>query len=245
MKSIITLFILSTILSSCSIFKSPEQETVKPKFHDKLNDLVVKAKISADMPERKATVKSEIKIAGRDSLYIKVLGPFGIELMRLFSSEEKFKLYNSFQNEAYEGKPSQENLKKVSNINLSFKDLVKISRSEVPGNSSEYKFTGESEDKMKIYESKINGITERIKLDILGRIIEYIQFDERGIETLKVNFNDYKNVEGFDLSHRIEISFQELGGNMKIEAEEVLINTIGNSPISFTIPESVNVEVIE
>lgn len=246
MRSILTIFLFSVLISSCSIFKKDVEEIdVSTKIQTELKDLTVNGKIKVDMPQQNATVNTQIKIAGRDSLFMKILGPFGIEVMRLYSSEDEFTLLNTFQNEAYKGIPSSENLKKVSNINLSFQDLIKISRSEIPGNSDQYKFSGKKENELKIFTSIKDGIRELIKIDLLGRIIEYKQFDVNGTETLMVNFKDYKNVEGFDLAHKIDIAFKEIGGSMTIEASELLINTIGNSPLSFSLPESVDIQVID
>ena len=137
MKYFLNLFLIFTIIS-CSGVKDKGTKVplnYVPKENSELKTMIVNGKLIANTPERSGSLSTQIKIAGRDSLFMRIIAPFGFEVARLYSTEKEFQFYNVFQNEAFQGEPSSENLKKVSDMDLSFSDLIKISRCEVPGDS--------------------------------------------------------------------------------------------------------------
>ncbi|MCK7528610.1 MAG: DUF4292 domain-containing protein [Ignavibacteriales bacterium] len=63
-----------------------------------------------------------------DSIYLTILGPFGIELAQALVTKQKFTFYDAPQNTAYVGAVNSESLQSIfGRINLSFEDLVDAS----------------------------------------------------------------------------------------------------------------------
>lgn len=59
-----------------------------------------------------------------DSISLTILGPFGIELAQALITQDNFVFYDALQNTAYMGKLSDEVLKTIFRIDLSFNDLL-------------------------------------------------------------------------------------------------------------------------
>lgn len=59
-----------------------------------------------------------------DSIYLSVMGPFGIELAQALVTKESFVFYDALQNTSYEGTPDDEVLRSIFKINLGFNELM-------------------------------------------------------------------------------------------------------------------------
>ncbi len=65
-----------------------------------------------------------IAVQRPDSIYLTVLGPFGIELAQAAVTNHDFIFYDAINNTAYSGKSSDDILQTIFKINLSFNDLM-------------------------------------------------------------------------------------------------------------------------
>jgi len=59
-----------------------------------------------------------------DSIYLTIMGPFGIELAQALVTKEKFTFYDALQNTAYVGSVNSNALQSIFRIYLSFEDLL-------------------------------------------------------------------------------------------------------------------------
>jgi outer membrane lipoprotein-sorting protein len=78
--------------------------------------------IKSDQLDNSATFK--IVVSKPDSIYLTIMGPFGIELAQAYVTNNSFAFYDALQNTVYEGAASDEILKEIFKINLSFNDLL-------------------------------------------------------------------------------------------------------------------------
>ena len=62
---------------------------------------------------------------------------------------------------------------------------------------------------------------------------------------MKVNFSNYKDVDGFYIAHTIKMIFKEIDSEFTIKAEEIIVNSLDESPLSFTLPKNVSIQVLE
>ena len=59
-----------------------------------------------------------------DSIYLTIMGPFGIELAQALVTNKSFIFYDALHNTAYEGESTDEVLKNIFKIDLPFNDLL-------------------------------------------------------------------------------------------------------------------------
>ncbi len=59
-----------------------------------------------------------------DSIYLSIMGPFGIELAQALVTKDNFVFYDALQNTAYEGAADEQVLRQIFKIDLSFSDLM-------------------------------------------------------------------------------------------------------------------------
>jgi outer membrane lipoprotein-sorting protein len=78
--------------------------------------------IKSDQLNNSATFK--IVVSKPDSIYLTIMGPFGIELAQAYVTKNSFAFYDALQNTVYEGQASDNILKEIFKINLSFNDLM-------------------------------------------------------------------------------------------------------------------------
>jgi outer membrane lipoprotein-sorting protein len=65
-----------------------------------------------------------IVVSKPDSIYLTIMGPFGIELAQAYVTKDNFAFYDALQNTVYKGAASDDILKEIFKINLSFNDLL-------------------------------------------------------------------------------------------------------------------------
>ena len=78
--------------------------------------------LKSDQLNNSATFK--IVVSKPDSISLTIMGPFGIELAQAYVTKNNFAFYDAMQNTVYEGQPSDDILKEIFKINLSFNDLM-------------------------------------------------------------------------------------------------------------------------
>lgn len=78
--------------------------------------------VNSTVIENSATFR--VVLLKPDSIYLTVLGPFGIELAQALVTKEKFTFYDALQNTAYVGDLNSDALQSIFRINLSFEDLA-------------------------------------------------------------------------------------------------------------------------
>ena len=59
-----------------------------------------------------------------DSIYLTIMGPFGIELAQAVVTNKNFVFYDALQNTAYKGSVNDEILKEIFKVNLTFNELT-------------------------------------------------------------------------------------------------------------------------
>lgn len=242
MKRIIYLFLI-IIIASCTTQKSvvtgknftklPEDKTLE-------EFVVTDCKLKGNLPNMPGSLSGKFILAGKDSLQLRVFAMFGIEAAKVFMSQASFTALSPLQSIAYKGVPKAENLKEATGLSLSFKDLVSIIRSEVPGDRSKYKFEKELEGDRGLFRSKGDDYVEFITVDGAGNMASYSQVSSEGVNLLKVNFSNYEEFSGKKFAKQISIEFPK--NNLKLDIEAGKIDFITPTRLSFDIPDGFNIK---
>lgn len=243
MQRILLISIL-ILISACSSVKTEKRDAFKGNIKNKSNlkNMTIKCSIEPDTPEISGSFSSVFDIAARDSFRLKVYAPFGIEVARIFASEDRFLAYNVFQSMAYSGKSSSSSLEKVANIKIEFEDLISFMRSDVPGDPRSYKFEKDLGDGRSLYRSKQKkNYLEFVTLDPDGNLIQYQQQDSDGNTNLNVFFEDYKKWGEYFLAGEVKIKLPGEESELVIDVDEYEFPESFES-FSLDIPSSIKIE---
>ena len=80
--------------------------------------------IFVNTPSMDNSATFRIVLQKPDSIYLTILGPFGIELAQALVTKDKFTFYDALKNTAYVGAVNSDALQSIFRINLSFEDLL-------------------------------------------------------------------------------------------------------------------------
>lgn len=171
-------------------------------------------------------------VCGLDSMGMKITGPFGIFVGRMYATPQKFMFYNAFENKVLLGVPSAENIGKSMNIPLGATDFAHLIRGEATGNASQFtgKFT-ESPEKP----SNPDHILYSRRSETLGA--EYVvfslkeqamvQFQKKSPEgklLLNVKYSNFKNINGVNFAHEVLIQSPENNATAEMTLSDMKIN---------------------
>jgi outer membrane lipoprotein-sorting protein len=132
---------------------------------------------------------------------LETLGAFDQPQVFLTSDEESLSLYSKKHHTYYTGIPSQENLFKLSGINLSVEDTIQVLSGNPPSLSrinSEWGFPVTSEkyylERISIQDNIVQRIWFDTRIPAIYKIQEYMLTN--GILLLDIDFQDYRAEEG-------------------------------------------------
>ena len=204
-----------------------------------LEYLAVKASIDIESPDGNNSATAHFKIAGIDSLQIKISGPFGISLAQMYADPEKFIFYNIFQSEVLEGNPSALNIQKALSIPLSYTDFVRLLRAEIPSETGKYSKLDTVNINMFINNSN-QKYSEYVTVSPDGTTINrYQRKNSDEVIIVDVLYNKYINYNGIYLPSQMIFSFPEAATKVVINVRGYDINEKFNKPFIFKIPKSI------
>lgn len=227
MKNI--LFSLMIILvAGCSMVKESAREIKLEKLaaENYDNELFMRVKIKPDLKDMSQNVAANVYLSKLDSFGIEIFGPFGISVGKLFSDEHSFMFFNTFENKAYTGTPSAENLKKVSGLDFSFSDLIKILRLSAPTDVSEFELDKSYENEQNALFTSSTGEPEFLLVsETTGNIVRYQRKNKNDETIMNIFYKDYKTFENKDSKNfskpsEITVQLPQEEGSIKIEIDE-------------------------
>jgi len=244
-RTLFALIVCLFIMLSCSTVKKTKDLSgisVLPQHKENLKTLNLTAKLIPTFKDFNNTVLSKIKISGIDSMSMSIIGPMGITVGKMYSRSDYFIFYSTFENTAYEGNPSADNLKKAARMPISFEDYVHLIRCEPPGNPSDYLLAHEdSGNPKKLFrnESDESYVEYALFSSSDNSLVQYQRKLRDGTLVLSAFFRDYEEFGGFRLARTIQMKFPELEGMITMEFENIEVNKHSDEPYSFKIPPSV------
>lgn len=128
------LLLTAFILSSCTASQPEEKELQKipiKEIKEKVNKishaietLEASGSISIDSPEMSSSGSIEIKIKKPDTVYVKIEGPFGIDIAVALITRSDFTYYNVQENKVFTGPSTDINIGAILRIKVSFDELI-------------------------------------------------------------------------------------------------------------------------
>ena len=124
----------SCVFYSCTASKEDQKELSKipvREIKEKINkqfklieSIEAFGTISIDSPEMSNTGSIEVRIKKPDSVYIKIEGPFGIDIATALITSSDFIYYNVKENKVFTGPSTELNIGAILKIRVSFDELI-------------------------------------------------------------------------------------------------------------------------
>lgn len=180
-----------------------------------------------------------------DSIYLTIMGPFGIELAQALVTKEKFTFYDALQNTAYTGSVNSNVLQNIFRINLSFEDLLDAFVGSVNLTNNLYRppdnYIVEDDKYVLTYNDEARGIKSVYRVDVrrLG-ITSFNLFDFEDNLRLKGDYTDFELIENVAVPYKIKVENVVDEQKIGIEYKKINVNK-SNSIIYFNVPDDATI----
>lgn len=164
--------------------------------------------IKSSQMDNSATFR--IVVIKPDSVYLTIMGPFGIELAQALVTNKDFTFYDALRNTAYQGGLNDDVLKQIFKIDLSFTDLMDAFVGSVNLTNNLYKTPSKYEviyDKYFLsYNDSLTGNISTYEVDVrnLG-IINYLLSSNDNKPVLEGNYTKFDIIETVAVPTHIEV----------------------------------------
>ncbi|MDT3697260.1 MAG: DUF4292 domain-containing protein [Ignavibacterium sp.] len=180
-----------------------------------------------------------------DSIYLTIMGPFGIELAQALVTKSKFTFYDALQNTAYTGDVNSNALRSIFRINLDFDDLLDAFIGSVNLTNNLYRppdeyFVDGDKYVLTYYDSTSENKTV-YKVDVrqLG-ITEYQLFNLNEELTLQGDYKDFELLENVAVPYKISIDNKADEQKISIDYKKIKVNK-DNIRIDFKLPDDATI----
>ncbi len=180
-----------------------------------------------------------------DSIYLTVMGPFGIELAQALVTKEKFTFYDALQNTAYVGSVNSNALQSIFRINLSFDDLLDAFIGSVNLTYNLYRapdnYYVEDDRYVLTYLDSARTNKSIYKVDVrqLG-ITDYQLYGLDDNLMLEGKYSDFELLENVAVPYKISINNKIDEQKISIEYKKITVNK-KNIFIDFKLPDDVTI----
>ena len=180
-----------------------------------------------------------------DSIYLTIMGPFGIELAQALVTNKSFIFYDALHNTAYEGESTDEVLKNIFKIDLPFNDLLDAFVGSVNLTSKLYKqptsYNVDYDKYVITYVDSLTDISTQYKVDIreLG-ITNYEIRNKDGEVALEGKYSQFGLLENVAVPYHIEVMNKKENQLVTIDYKSMRANK-QNIFIDFKLPQDATI----
>jgi hypothetical protein len=180
-----------------------------------------------------------------DSIYLTILGPFGIELAQALVTTQNYIFYDALENKAYTGEVNENILRDIFKINLSFSDLMDAFVGSVNLTSNLYKqpddYVVDYDKYVLTYIDSDNELTTTYKVDIRElSITDYQLVADDGLTDIQGKYSNFEILENVAVPFTIEIQNNIADQKFHIDYRNIVANQ-RNVYIDFYLPEDATV----
>lgn len=196
-------------------------------------------------PQMNNSASFRVVLQKPDSIYLTIMGPFGIELAQALVTKSNYIFYDALNNTAYEGKVDDEVLQDIFKIDLSFNDLLDAFIGSVNLTNNLYKQPDEYQvvyDKYLItYIDSVSMKSSQYKVDVreLG-ITDYVLRDDKNQVIIEGKYSDFGIMEGVAVPYKIELRNKKENQLVIVEYKNMSANK-KNIFVDFQVPEDATI----
>lgn len=180
-----------------------------------------------------------------DSIYLTIMGPFGIELAQAIVTRENFTFYDALKNSAYVGSVNSNALQSIFRINLSFEDLLDAFVGSVNLTNNLYRppdnYYVEDDRYVLTYLDSARTNKSIYKVDVrqLG-ITDYQLFGFDDTQLLEGRYSDFELLENVAVPYKITINNKLDDQKISIDYKKITVNK-KNIYIDFKVPDDATI----
>jgi len=201
--------------------------------------------IKVQTPQVDAKANFEVMIKKPDSIKISIFGPFGIDLAEALVTKDEYIFFDIMKNNVYTGRVSQDVLKRIFKVNLTFDELInafagavnltdKLSREPDIYNVLDENYILTYRDTLNFKES-----VYKIKIDDLA-ITDYNILTMNNNLLLSGTYSDFRKYSDVPVPFRTKVENVDDNQTVNIEYRRVNVNDELRG-LQITIPEDANV----
>ncbi len=182
-----------------------------------------------------------------DSINLQIRGPFGIELANILVSKNEFNFYEALSNTLYKGHVSDDILREIFKVKLSYNDLMDAFAGAVNLSNRLYRAPSDFQvlyDRyFMAYADSSARVTASFYININDlAITEYKVTDFKNNILLEANYSSFKMLENLPVPYQIKTENKSEKQFLTIEYKEIKANINGLN-INYEIPG--DAEVVE
>lgn len=201
--------------------------------------------IFVNSPSMDNSATFRIVLLKPDSIYLTIMGPFGIELAQALVTKDKFTFYDALQNTAYVGSVNSNALQSIFRINLSFEDLLDAFIGSVNLTNNLYRapdnYYVEDERYVLTYldSARTNKTIYKVDVRQLG-ITNYQLFGLDETLMLQGNYSNFELLENVAVPYKIAIENKTDDQKISIDYKKITVNK-KNIYIDFKLPDDATI----
>ncbi len=204
-----------------------------------LINLYAKSDFSFSINGNSNSATAEIKIAAYDSAYIRITGPFGIQVAKAFATNKYFLFLNSFNGSAMEGTPSPEAIANFIQTELSYENFLDILRAKLLFSADKYKYY-DTQNEQNRFEYKDKQNSDFVILDKYNRISSYLRkVNEQ--EAFKIEYNYSAGKGNVNYLKSMKLFIPKANGTIRFDFDEYKDLILNIEPFSFQISPKIKV----
>lgn|GEM_PF-230381 len=196
-------------------------------------------------PQMDNSASFQITLVKPDSIYLTIMGPFGIQLAEALVTDNNFIFYDALHNTAYEGELSEDVLKNIFKIDLPFSDIIDAFVGSVNLTKHLYsrptKYSVDYDKYILTYFNSATEVTTEYKIDIrsLG-ITNFKTIDAAGKVMLDGKYSDFDYIQNVSIPYTIDVQDKRQDEDVTIKYKTLHANEPGTY-ISFNVPSDATV----
>lgn len=227
------------ILSADRLIKRLEANRRKIRSFEGSGTLTIKT------PDFSNSASFNVVMIKPDSIYLTIMGPFGIELAQALVTKRNFTFYEALSNTVYMGEMNDDVLRNILRIDISFTDLLDAIIGAVNLTDRLYKnpdsYQVQNDNYVVAYNDSLQHTLSTYSIDIrnLG-ITQYTLKSSKGKELFLGEYTNFTLTENVATPKRISISNKSQNQYLQIDYKNISANQ-KNIHIDFTFPTDATV----
>ncbi|OIO14881.1 MAG: hypothetical protein AUJ54_13715 [Ignavibacteria bacterium CG1_02_37_35] len=242
LKSLLLTFVLASILISsfngCSSSTTSEEVEILPADRlvkkleanrRKIRSFEGSGTLTIKTPDFNNSASFKVVMIKPDSIYLTIMGPFGIELAQALVTKRAFTFYETLSNTVYMGETNDDALRNILRIDISFSDLLDAIIGAVNLTDRLYKnpdaYKVQNDKYVIAYNDSLQNTVSTYAIDIrnLG-ITQYTLKSSKGKELLLGEYTNFSLTENVATPKRIAISNKSEKQYFQIDYKNISAN---------------------
>lgn len=221
-------------IQSCKTIEESNRNTIS--ISERPSNIDSDMSISIKSEDISISGKAKVKIAGTDSLFMDISGPFGIKFGKLYADTNIFYFYNAMENTVLKGKPTADNIRRATYLNISAIDIINLFKNLPPSKEQNYREAGKHENGT-LYQYK----NEFLILNAKSQMIQYQRKNEVNDLELNIIYSEFNQYSNFEMPSSFLIDAPIAKSTVNISIKQMTFPAGFENAFKFSIPQSAKI----